>query len=83
MTVKNWKLLDKLKAKNQNDLFAERISTLRWKASFKSILRSETAPECPPDSKENDLDSEITLEELENGVRPWCNVSLKNTPTSF
>ncbi len=65
---KFWRLLDRLKARDQNDVFVEGISTHRWRASFESILRSGDALGCPPDSVGGGpLDSEITLEELEGG----------------
>ena len=65
---KFWKLLDKLKAKDQNDLFIERMGTHKLKTSFESILRGQNDPKCPPDSKEQGpLDAEITMEELKNG----------------
>ena len=61
-----WKLLDRLKAKDQNDISIERMGTHKIRASFESILRGRDDPRCPPDSEERGpLDGEITMEELE------------------
>ena len=65
---KFWKLLDKLKGEDQNEIFIERMGARKIKTAFESILRAKNDPVCPPDSKENGpLDTEITLEELKNG----------------
>ena len=64
---KFWKLLDKLKAEDQNEIFIERMGAQKLKTSFESILRDKNNPVCPPDSKENGpLDNEITMEELKS-----------------
>ena len=60
-----WKLLGRLKEKDKNDLFINKISAHKWKSSFEGILRNEIEPECPPDSYEKGpLDFEITIKEL-------------------
>ena len=64
---KFWKLLDKLKAEDYNDIFIERMGSRKIKTAFESILRAKNDPTCPPDSKDKGpLDYEITLEELKN-----------------
>ena len=64
---KFWKLLDKLKAEKQNEIFIERMGAQKLKTSFESILRDKNEPICPPDSTKNGpLDNEITIEELKN-----------------
>ena len=65
---KFWKLLDKLKAEDHNEIFIERMGARKVKTAFESILRAKNDPVCPPDSMEKGpLDTEITLEELKNG----------------
>ena len=60
---KFWKLLDKLKAEDHNEIFIERMGTRKVKTAFESILRAKNDPVCPPDSMEKGpLDTEITLE---------------------
>ena len=65
---KFWKLLDKLKAEDSNEIFVERMGSHKIKTAFESILRDKNNPTCPPDSMEKGpLDSEITIEELKKG----------------
>ena len=44
---KFWRLLDKLKAEDYNDIFIERIGSRRIKTAFESILRAKNDPTCP------------------------------------
>ena len=49
---KFWRLLDKLKAEDHNDIFIERMGSQKIKTAFESILRAKNDPTCPPDSTE-------------------------------
>ena len=65
---KFWKLLDKLKAEDNNEIFVEKMGSHKLKTAFESILRGKNIPTCPPNSMEvGPLDYEITTEELKNG----------------